>query len=157
MVKNLVSGPILILLAQIWTPKLFFSWILTLLDVRNCWKLSMYVVSRKTNEANFKKWQKKPSFGPNFSPFGWNLGHQTFFSKIWVRQSLDIMVSYDHAQYQKKLMIKSWENLVTDGQIDDNDFIGRCRTNVEHAIFFIEHKYIFTECKYILLNVNTFS
>ena len=59
---------------------------------------------------------KKPSFGPNFGPFGPNLGHQIFFSKIW--QSLDIMVSYHHAQYQKKLMILSWENLVTEGRTD---------------------------------------
>ena len=58
-----------------------------------------------------------------------------FFSKIWVRQSLDVMVSYHHALYQKKLMIQSWENLVTDGridgQIDKSAFIGRSPTNVE--------------------------
>ena len=30
-----------------------------------------------------------------------------FFSKIWLCQSLDIMVSYYHVQYQKKLMIQS--------------------------------------------------
>ena len=30
-----------------------------------------------------------------------------FFSKIWLRQSLDIMVSYHDLQYQKKLMIQS--------------------------------------------------
>ena len=59
---------------------------------------------------------KKPSFGPDFGPFGQNPGHQIFFSKIWRRQSLDIMVSYHHVQYQKKLMIQSWENLVTDGR-----------------------------------------
>ena len=45
-----------------------------------------------------------------------------FFSKIWFGQSLDIMISYHHEQYQKKLMIQSWENLVTewrtDGRID---------------------------------------
>ena len=73
MVKNLVSGPILTLLAQIWAPKLFFSWILTLLDVRYCWKLSMYVVSRNTNEANFKKLQKNLVLGPI-------LGH---LAEIW--------------------------------------------------------------------------
>ena len=37
-----------------------------------------------------------------------------FFSKMWLRQSLDIMVSYYHVQYQKKLMIQSWQNIVTD-------------------------------------------
>ena len=30
-----------------------------------------------------------------------------FFSKIWLRQSLNIMVTYYHVQYQKKLMIQS--------------------------------------------------
>ena len=28
-------------------------------------------------------------------------------------------------------MIQSWENLVTDGQTDESDFIGRCLTNVD--------------------------
>ena len=40
-----------------------------------------------------------------------------------------------HVQYQKKLMIQSWENLVTGGQTsrqtDENDFIGRFPINVE--------------------------
>ena len=58
--------------------------------------------------------------------------------KIWLRQSLHNMVSYHHVQYQKKLMIRSWENLSdgrrTDEQTDESDFIGRCPTNVERAI-----------------------
>ena len=45
------------------------------------------------------------------------------------------MVSYHHEQYLKKLMIQSWENLVTDGrtdgQTDESDFVGRCLTNVK--------------------------
>ena len=81
---------------------------------------------------------KKPSFGSNFGSFGPNLGCRIFFSKIWFRQSLDIMLSYPHVQYQKKLMIQFWESLVkdrrTDGQRDGNDFIGRCPTNVERPI-----------------------
>ena len=91
---------------------------------------------------------KKSSFGPNFGPFGPNLGRQIFFSKILLCQSLDVIVSYHHVQYQKKLIIQSWENLLTDGQTDgwtdgqtdrqtdgqtdESDFIGRCLTNVEH-------------------------
>ena len=43
---------------------------------------------------------------------------------IWLRQSLDIMVSYD-VQYQKKLMIQSWENYVTDGRTDESDLVER--------------------------------
>ena len=61
---------------------------------------------------------KKPSFGPDFRPFGPNSGGQIFFSQIWLRQSLDIMVSYHHVQYPKKLMIQSWENLVTVGRTE---------------------------------------
>ena len=68
---------------------------------------------------------KKSSFGPKFGRSGPNSGRQIFFSKIWLRQSLDIMVSYHYVQYQKKLMIQSQENLVTgrqtDGQTTDNN------------------------------------
>ena len=64
-----------------------------------------------------------------------NLGCQFFFPKLWLRQSLDIMVSY-HAQYQKKQIIQSLENLVTYihtyGRRDrrTSDFIGML-SNVE--------------------------
>ena len=61
---------------------------------------------------------KEPHFGPNLGSLDPNSSHQFFFSKIWLCQSLDIMVSSHHVQYQKKLMIQSLENLVTDGQTD---------------------------------------
>ena len=32
--------------------------ILPLLDIRHCCKLSLYAISRKTNESNLRKWQK---------------------------------------------------------------------------------------------------
>ena len=110
MAKKLVSGPILAPLAQICALKLF-SWILPLLDIRHCCKLSLHVISRKTNEPNLRKWEKNLVWDPI-------LAHLAqiraaifffffFFSKIWLRQSLDIMVSYHIAQYQKKLMIQS--------------------------------------------------
>ena len=61
-----------------------------------------------------------------------------FFSKIWLHQSLDIMVSYHHVQYQKKTNDPILRKLSdgrtdgqTDGQRDESDFIGRCPTNVE--------------------------
>ena len=49
------------------------------------------------------------------------------------------MVSYHHVQYQKRQIIQSWENLLTDGWTDrrtegqknESDFVGRCPTNVE--------------------------
>ena len=52
--KNLILG---LILAHFGPPKL---WVLPLLDVRNCYKLSLYAISRKTNETNLRKWQKKP-------------------------------------------------------------------------------------------------
>ena len=89
---------------------------------------------------------QKTSFGSDFGPSGPNSGRQffcflLFFSKICLGQSLYIMVSYHHVQYQKKeqKIIQPWENLVTDGQTDrqtdrqtdDIYFIGRYPTNVE--------------------------
>ena len=39
-------------------PPIFFSGVLPLLDVTHCCKLSLYVISRKTNKSNLRKWQK---------------------------------------------------------------------------------------------------
>ena len=40
-------------------PKHFFrGFCLLILDVRHCCKLSLYVVLRKNNEPNLRKWQK---------------------------------------------------------------------------------------------------
>ena len=58
------------------------------------------------------------SFGPDLIPLDLNSGRHIFFSKIWLPQPLDIVVSNDHVQYQKKLMIQSSENLVTDRWTD---------------------------------------
>ena len=122
MAKNLVSGLILIPSAQIWATN-FLSSLLPLLGVRHCFKLSLYAISYREPKLMNQTWQngKKPSFRLDFGPFGPNSGCQFFifiFQNIWLRQSLDIIVSYNYVQYQKKLMIQSWENLVTDGQTD---------------------------------------
>ena len=50
---------------------------------------------------------KKLYFGPDLGPLRRNSGRQIFFSKTWFRQSVDIMVSYNHVQCPKKLMIQS--------------------------------------------------
>ena len=65
MAKNLVLSLILATLAQIWAQMTFFV-DFTSTDVRNCCKLSLYAISGKTNEPNLRKWQKKPSFRPDF-------------------------------------------------------------------------------------------
>ena len=131
MAKNLILGPILARLPNFGSSKKF-SWILP----HGCYKLSFYTISRTTNDPNSRKWQKT-SFRAWFRPVGPKLEPSGFFSqKIWLCQSLDIMVTYHNVQYQKKLMIQSWKNLVTtdrrtDGKTDENDFIVRCPTNVE--------------------------
>ena len=66
-------------LAQIWSPN-FFSWVLSLLDVTHCCKWSLYVISRKTNEPDLRKCQKKTSFRPNFGP---KFGSQKLFLKVF--------------------------------------------------------------------------
>ena len=73
---------------------------------------------------------KKPSFGPDFGPFDPNLGHQFLFSKIWLRLSLDVMVSTISEKTNGPILRK-----LSDGQMDrltdESDFIARCPTNVE--------------------------
>ena len=50
---------------------------------------------------------EKPHFGSDLGLLCPNLGCEIHFSNTWLRQTLDIMVSYHHVQYQKKLMIQS--------------------------------------------------
>ena len=50
---------------------------------------------------------EKLHFGPDLGPLGPNSAVNFFSSKIWLRQSLDIMFSYRHVKYQNKLMIQS--------------------------------------------------
>ena len=45
------------ILAQIWYPKTFFVGF-TSTRYNNCCKLSLYAISKKTNEPNLRKWQK---------------------------------------------------------------------------------------------------
>ena len=58
---------------------IFFSWVLPLQVVRQCFKLSSYAISKKTNEPNLKKVTKKPNFGPDFGP---NLDSQIFLQDL---------------------------------------------------------------------------
>ena len=55
-------------------------WILPLLEIGHCCKLSLYAISRKTNEPTWEN-GKKQSFEPDFSPFDPNSDPQFCFSK----------------------------------------------------------------------------
>ena len=121
-------APILAPLVQVWSPVYFFKfylyWMLDIVASYHCMQFQGNIMNQIWGNG------KKPSFGPNFGPSGPNLGQQ-------------ILVSYRHVQYQKKLMIQAWENLVTDErtneqtdertdeQTDESDLTGHCPTNVE--------------------------
>ena len=129
--KKLISGPISAPLDQIWCPQIFL-WVSLLLDVRNCRKLSSQQISRKTYDPNSRKWWKTSLFWTWFRPAGPKFRTSYFFfSKIWLRQSLNIMVSYHH-RISGKLMMQYWKNLVTDVLTDESDFTGCYPTNVKH-------------------------
>ena len=125
MPKDLVLGPILTPLPPPPPQKIFF---LGFYLYQMSHIVASYYCMQFQRKLIHQTWEndKKPSFGPNFGPFGTNSGLQNIFSKIWLRQSLDIMVSYHHVQCHKNLMIQPWENLVMDRQPDGqtNKWIG---------------------------------
>ena len=63
---------------------------------------------------------EKPHFGPDLGSLGLNSGRDYFFfTKIWLRWSLDIMISYHHVQYQKETddpILRKLSDGRTDGQ-----------------------------------------
>ena len=96
MTKNLISGPISACLAEIWAPKI--------LDIVANYH---HIQSQGKRMTQTQENGEKPRFGPDLGTLGPNSGRQFFFLKIWLLQSLDIMASYHHVKYQKKLMIQS--------------------------------------------------
>ena len=151
MTKKLVSGPILPLLPK-FRPQIFFSCILSGPDVRYCCKLLLHVISSKTNGRNSEKRQKKPSFAPDFGPFGLNVDHYFFFKKgscfVSHQISQSAIIMY---HIRKKLMIQSILRKLsddgrtegqTDGQTDESDFIEHCPTNAKRPTTMITTKMI---------------
>ena len=77
MVKNLVSGPILAPLDQIWALKIFFHrfdlyYMLEIVASYHSIQFQGELINQTRENS------KKPSFGPNFGP---DMGHQNFFQK----------------------------------------------------------------------------
>ena len=135
--------------------KTSFLWVLPLLDVRHhC--IGKYHCMHFQGEHMIQTQWWKILFWANFRPVGPKFGPPFFLSKIWLHQSLDIMVSYHHVQYQKKQMIQSWEHLVSDRQTDrqreESDFIGNCLTNIEHLTIFKIHGKSFSRLSVVLLS-----
>ena len=107
--------------------------VLLLLDVRYFSKLSFYAISMNTNKPNLRNWQKNLVSDPILAQI---CATKFKKKKKWLRQSLKIMVSYHHVQYQKKLIIQSWENLVTDGQTDGPEWFHRMLSDCPLSIKF---------------------
>ena len=64
-------------------PKKIFSWILLVLDVRHCCKLSLYAISRKTDERNLRKWKKNNLvLGPILVPLAQIWATKFFFENL---------------------------------------------------------------------------
>ena len=108
--KKLNLEPVLACLAQIWYSKFFFLWALPLIDVIHCCKLSLHAISRKTNEPNFKKWQKKPSFRPILVPLTQMWAPKIIFYGLYLYSMLGFNASYHCMQFQGKLINQPWEN-----------------------------------------------
>ena len=126
------------LFAQIWSQKIVLVGFSSTRCYTSLHNSSHYMQFQEKLMNQTSENDKNSSFRHNFSPFGPNSGSQIFFSKIWLDQLLDIKVSYHHVKYQTKLMMQSWENLVTigptDGQTDESDFTWHCLANVERPI-----------------------
>ena len=65
----------------------------------------------KLMNQTWKKKQKseKPNFGPNFDPFGPNLGIQIFFREFYRYYILEIVSSNHRMQFQWKIRIQTQE------------------------------------------------
>ena len=99
-------------------------------NIRYCSKLLSCAISRKTNELNLRKWQKKLVLGPILAPL-LQIQVANFFSKIWLRQSLGSQLSCANQKKTNDPVLRKFTDRRTDGQTDESDFMGRRPTNVE--------------------------
>ena len=101
--KNPNFGP------NLHSPKLF-SWVLPLLVVRQCPKLSSYATSKKSNEPNYKKCWKKPLILDPILVHLAQIWAPRFF--LWVLPLLVVRVCSKLSSYgiYRKLMNQTWEN-----------------------------------------------
>ena len=83
MAKNLVSGPILARFGPNLVPQIFL-WVLPLLDVMHCCKLSLYAISRKNNAQTLSKWKKTYFSGLILASLAENLGPKNFFGGFYL-------------------------------------------------------------------------
>ena len=132
MVKNLVWSPIS-------SPLIFFSWVLPLLNVKHCCKLSLYAISKKTKELNVRKWQKT-SLWAWFRHAGPKFGLHFF---CCCKNLVSSATQYHGQLSSCTISEKNNDPIlrkISDGQMDHSDFTGHCGTNIKCPITRIFHK-----------------
>ena len=118
--KNEIFVPFLAHLAKICpSPPNFFLWILPLLDVRYCRKLSSYLISWIQTQENWKE----PHFRHDLDPLG-QIRAASFFAFCF-KKSLSSSVTRYRGQLSSckisetfEILTQSLEYLVTDGRTD---------------------------------------
>ena len=80
-------------------PKYFFLWVVPLLDVRHCCKLSYMQFQVKLMNQTWENDKKNLVSGTILACLTQVRTANFFWSKIWLYQSLHIIVSYHHVQY----------------------------------------------------------
>ena len=89
--------------------KKIFSWILPLLYVRHCCKISLSGIWRKTYKPNLRKWRKN-LYQDRFWPLWRKFGSQKLFHGFYLYYMLGFVASYYCMQFQAKLICQTWEN-----------------------------------------------
>ena len=102
---------------------------------------------------------KKSSIEPDYGPFGPNACHQNFFQNLASpdtrhhgQLSLCLISDKTNDRIFRKF-IGGWIDRKTNGQMEGNDFLGRCPTNVERPL--LKHKHSFLHnMNHFLLHIN---
>ena len=98
--------------------KIFFFMSLPLLEVKHCCRLSLYVIPRKTNEPNLRKWPKT-QFQDQFCPLWSKFRPQKFFSWILplhVRHCFKLSL-YAISRKTKEPNLRNWKKTLLLGLI----------------------------------------
>ena len=93
-----------------FSPLNYFLQILSLQDVKHCGKLSLYAISRKTNEPNLRTWQKNLVSGLVLSCFGPNLVPKNVACGVYLYQMLYIVASSHCMHFQGNVMNETSES-----------------------------------------------
>ena len=91
-------------------PQNIFMWVLPLLDVRHCCKLSSYPISRKINEPKLRKWPKNLVLGLILAPSAHIWAQKLFFVNFTFTRSYTLLQAIIVYELNEKLMNQTSEN-----------------------------------------------